>query len=76
MKVLSLLLRLIIVFTALIDYYGYKIRRKFNGSCLKQPRVTYTHEKVVNINIVYKFAGSSSHSDDPTLKKCLLVQLH
>ena len=46
-------------------------RLKFNGSCLKQPRVTYTHEIVVNINIVYKFAGSSSHSDDPTLKKCL-----
>ena len=35
--------------TPLINYYGYKIRIKFNGSCLKQPKVSYTHEKVVNI---------------------------
>ena len=54
-----------------ISYYGYKIRLKFNGSCLKQPKVSYTHEKTVNIYIVYQLAGSSSHSDDPTLKNCL-----
>ena len=54
-----------------ISYYGYKIRLKFNGSCLKQPKVSYTHEKTVNIYIVYQLAGSSSHSDDPTLKSCL-----
>ena len=28
-------------------------------------------KKVVNIYIVYELAGSSSHSDDPTLKNCL-----
>ena len=55
----------------LIDYYGYKIRVKFNGSILRQPKVSYTHEKAVNIYIVYELAGSSSHSDDPTLKMCL-----
>ena len=44
----------------LIDNYSYKIRLKFNGSCLTQPKVTYTHEKVVNIYIVYELAGSSS----------------
>ena len=38
--------------TLLIDYYGYKIRLKFNGSCLRQPKLTYTHEKAVNIYIV------------------------
>ena len=57
--------------TTLIDYYGCTIRLKFNGSCLRQPKVTYTHEKVVNIYIVYELAGCSSHSDDPTLKNCL-----
>ena len=31
----------------------------------------YTHEKNINIHIVYEIAGSSSHSDDPTLKNCL-----
>ena len=55
----------------LIDNYSYKIRLKFNGSCLTQPKVTYTHEKVVNIYIVYELAGSSSHSDDLILKNCL-----
>ena len=57
--------------TPLIDYYGYNIRVKFNGSILRQPKVSYTHEKTVNIYIVYELAGSSSHSDDPTLKNCL-----
>ena len=31
----------------------------------------YTHKKAVNIYIVYKLAGSSSHFDQPTLKSCL-----
>ena len=56
---------------SLIDYYGHKIRVKFNGSILRQPKVSYTHEKVVNIYIVDKLAGSSSHFDNPTLKNCL-----
>ena len=57
--------------TPLIDYYSYNIRVKFNGSILRQLKVSYTHEKAVNIYIVYELAGSSSHSDDPTLKNCL-----
>ena len=57
--------------TPLIDYYSYKIRVKFNGSILRQPKVSYTHGKIVNIYIVYKLIGSSSHSDDPALKNCL-----
>ena len=57
--------------TPLIDYYGYKIRVKFNGIIFRQPKVLYTHEKAVNICIVYELAESSSHSDDPTLKNCL-----
>ena len=55
----------------LIDSYGYKIRVKFNGNILRQPKVSYTHEKPVNIYIVYLLAGFSSHSADATLKKCL-----
>ena len=47
------------------------LRLKFNGSCLTQPNVTYTHERVVNIYIVYELAGSNSHSDDLILKNCL-----
>ena len=36
-----------------LSYYGTKTRVKFTGSCLKQPKISYTHEKVVNIYIVY-----------------------
>ena len=54
-----------------LSYIDYKIRVKFTGSCLKQPKSTYTHKKVVNIYIVYKLGASSSHIDDPTLKNCL-----
>ena len=35
------------------SYYGCKIRVKFNGSCFKQDKITYTHGKIVNIDIVY-----------------------
>ena len=33
------------------DYLGDKIRLKFNESCLKQPKLTYTHWKTINIHV-------------------------
>ena len=57
--------------TPAVSYYGTKTRVKFTGSCLKQPKISYTHEKVVNIFIVYELGASSSHNNDPTLKNCL-----
>ena len=54
--------------TPLIDYFGNKIRVKFNGTILRQPKISYTQGKTVNIYIVYELGASSSHSDDPTLK--------
>ena len=66
MKVLSLL-----HLPPLINYYSYNIRVKFNGIILRQPKVLYTHEKTVNIYIVYELAGSGPHFDDSTLKNCL-----
>ena len=68
LKLLSLLLLLLIV---LLLHYGTKTRVKFTGSCLKQPKISYTHGKVVNIYIVYELGASSSHNNDPTLKNCL-----
>ena len=50
-------------------YNGTKIR-KFNGSCLKQDKVTYDHRPVVNIYIVYVL-NLTLNSFDPTLEKCL-----
>ena len=39
--------------TPRLNYYGNKVRVKFTGSCLKQTKISYTHEKVVNIYIVF-----------------------
>ena len=55
----------------MIDYHGNKIRLKFNGTILRQPKIWYTHGKTVNIYIVYERGASSSHSDDATLENSL-----
>ena len=54
-----------------LSYYGTKTRVKFTESCLKQPKMSYTHVKIVNIYIFYELDASSSHVNDPTLKDCL-----
>ena len=54
-----------------LDYYGNKIKVKFNGICLKQDKITYTHGKIVNIYIVYEISKSINISDYPTLENCL-----
>ena len=57
--------------TPVLNYYGTKTRVKFTGNCLKQPKISYTHGKIVNIYIVYELGASSSYNNDPTLKNCL-----
>ena len=57
--------------TLLIDYVVNEIRLKFSGSCLKQPKLQYTHGTIVDIYIVYKLGASGSDDNDPTLKNCL-----
>ena len=54
-----------------LSYYGTKIRVEFNGSCLKQDKVTYNHGKIVNIYIVYEISKNCSISTYPTLGNCL-----
>ena len=43
-----------------LSYYGTKIRVEFNGSCLKQGKITYTYVKIVNIYIADELTGSNS----------------
>ena len=52
-----------------LSYYDSKIKVRFAGSCLKQPKFTYTHGTIVNIYIVYELGASGSN--DPTLENCL-----
>ena len=57
--------------TPALSYYGAKAWVKFNGICLKQPKVSWNHGNIVKIYIVYELGASSSHNNDPALKKCL-----
>ena len=68
MKGLILILHLIAL---LLQNYGTKPRVKFNGSCLKQDKVAYNHEKIVNIYIVYEISKNYNYSTYPTLEDCL-----
>ena len=54
-----------------LNYHGTKTQVKFNGSCLQQSKISYTHQKVVNVFIVYELGVSGSHNNDRTLKNCL-----
>ena len=56
--------------TPVSNYHGTKTRVKIIGSCLKQPKISYTHGKVLNIYIVYDLSASNSNDNDPTLTKC------
>ena len=38
--------------TPVLNYYGTKARAKFTGSCLKQPKISFTHGKVVNFTLL------------------------
>ena len=42
---------------------------------MQQPKVSYTHWKVVNIYIVYELGASSPYRDDPTLKNSFFVKV-
>ena len=58
--------------TPAVSYYGTKTRVKFTRSCLKQPKISYTHGTIVNIYTVYRLCASGSYDSDPTLKKLFI----
>ena len=41
-----------------VSYVGTKARVKFNGDCLKEDKISFDHEKTVNIYIVYEIEYS------------------
>ena len=57
--------------TPLTDYLASKMRLKFTGSCLKQPKLQCTHGTIVNIYTVYELGASGSNNNGPILKNCL-----
>ena len=42
----------------------------FDGGCLKQDKVTYNHDKIVNIYIVYDLKSTTNYYPDFNLENC------
>ena len=51
-----------------LSYFGTKARVKFNGSCLKQDKITYTYGTIVNIYIVYELSSNLTYNENITLE--------
>ena len=54
-----------------LNYVGTKSKVEFKGSCLKQDKISFDHEKIVNIYIVYEINKNFNISSYPTLENCL-----
>ena len=54
-----------------LRYNGNKSRVKFDGVCLKQDKITFTHRTIVNIDIVYEISFSDYNNNYPTLENSL-----
>ena len=52
-------------------FYGTKTKAEFNGSCLKQDKITHNHGTIVNIYILYEISKNYNISVYPTLENCL-----
>ena len=53
-----------------LKYENYKLGLQFTGHILRQNKVTFNHEKIVNIYIVYELSPHTSNTDF-TLENCL-----
>ena len=54
-----------------LKYTGRRMYVKFNGSCLKQDKITFNHGKIVNIYIVCDLESTIKYDADITLENCL-----
>ena len=57
--------------TPTLSCYGTKTRVEFNGSCLKQDKITYTHGKIEDIYTVYGIFSDLSDYNYLTLQNAL-----
>ena len=54
-----------------LSYFGTKRKVKFNGSCLKQDKITFTHGTIVNIYIVYESSSNLNYNENITSENFL-----
>ena len=57
-------------FNPQLNYFDIKTRLELRGSCFKQDKMTFNHEKIVNIYIVYEL-DKTYVKTHPTLVNCL-----
>ena len=53
------------------DYYGTKMRLKFDKNIFKQGKITQNHGKIINIYIVNEISKNYNESNYPTLENSL-----
>ena len=56
-----------------VNYVNEKLSLKFEGSCLAQTNVIYTHKNIVNIYIVYETGATTRNSYEPKLINSLFT---
>ena len=54
-----------------LSLFGTNKNGEFNGSCLKQDKITRNHRKLLNIYIVYEISRNVNISDYLTPENCL-----
>ena len=54
-----------------LSYFGNKTKVKFDGSSLKQDKITFTHGNIINIHISYKINLWPKRDDNFTLTSAL-----
>ena len=57
----------------LLNYVGTKIRRKFKGNCLNQGKISFNHEKTVNIYVAYEINKNFDRCSYPKLTRKLFI---
>ena len=58
-----------------LKYTGKIMYVKFNGSCLKQDKITFNHGRIVNIYIVYDLKSTLNYDEDITLESCFFGEV-
>ena len=60
------------ILTPGLNCYGTKTRKKNNGSCSQQSKISYIHSTISNIYIIYELGICGSHNNDPRSKKIFI----
>ena len=58
--------------TPSLKFIEIKVKINFDGSCLKQNKITFINGEILNTYIIYNF-WERGYNDYPALEKCLFA---